>query len=121
MPTYKSGQTSDVLPEGEYPFTVEKAILKTSSNGNPMIELWLRLPQGALAIDQLVFVESASWKIDQFRTSIGEIVLPDEQVDVQPSELIEAKGIAHVIIETWEGKKRNKIGSYLEPDAIKLK
>jgi hypothetical protein len=120
MPTYKSGQTSDVLPEGDYPFTVEKAVLKQSKQGNPMIEIWLRLPQGALAIDQLVFTESAGWKIDQFRVSIGEIIVPDEEVEINPSDILEATGTAHVIIETWENKKRNKIGSYLEPDNIKL-
>ena len=101
MPTYKSGQQSngEVLPEGEYPFTVEKAILKTSSNNNPMIEVWLRLPKGGLAIDNLVFTDSSSWKIDQFRISIGETVLPDEEVEVNPSELIGAKGFAHIIVE----------------------
>jgi hypothetical protein len=122
MPTYKSGQQNgDVLSEGDYKFTVEKAILKTSSNGNEMIELWLRLPNGGLAIDNLVFTESSGWKIDQFRISIGETVLPDEQVEVTPSELIGAEGFAHIVIEEWQGKKRNKVGSYLEPDDIQLK
>jgi hypothetical protein len=121
MPSYKSGQTSDgLLPEGDYPFTVEKALLKESKQGNPMIEIWLRLPQGALAIDQLVFVQSCAWTIDQFRISIGEIIVPDEEVDIQPADLLGATGTAHVIVETWEGKKRNKIGSYLEPDDIQL-
>jgi hypothetical protein len=122
MPTYKSGQQNgDVLPEGDYRFTVEKAILKTSSNNNEMIELWLRLPQGGLAIDNLVFTESSGWKIDQFRTSIGEVVLPDEEVEVKASDLIEAEGFAHIIVEEYQGKKRNKVGSYLEPDDIQLK
>ena len=120
VPTYKSGQQSDVSPEGDYPFTVEKAIAKFSSNGNEMIEVWLRLPNGGLAIDNLVFTESSGWKIDQFRTSIGELVLPDEMVEVLPSELIGKTGFAHIIVEEWQGKKRNKVGSYLEPDNIQL-
>ena len=123
MPTYKSGQSNggSVLPEGDYHFTVEKAILKTSKNQNEMIELWLRLPDGGLAIDNLVFTESSGWKIDQFRTSIGETVLPDEMVEIKASELVEAEGYAHIIVEEWEGKKKNKVGSYLEPDNIQLK
>ena len=122
MPTYKSGQPNgEVLPESDYKFTVEKAILKTSSNNNEMIELWLRLPKGGLAIDNLVFTDSSSWKIDQFRISIGETVLPDEQVEINPSDLIGAEGVAHIIVEEYQGKKRNKVGSYLEPDDIQLK
>ena len=120
MPSYKSGQPSELLPEGDYPFTVEAATLKTSSNGNEMIELRLRLPQGAVAFDNLVFTESSGWKIDQFRISIGEIILPDEMVEVRPSELIGNTGTAHIIVEEYKGKKSNKVGSYLEPDAIQL-
>ena len=86
-----------------------------------MIELWLRLPQGGLAIDNLVFTENSGWKIDQFRTSIGEVILPDEEVEVKASELIGAEGYAHIIIEAYNGKDRNKVGAYLEPDDIQLK
>jgi hypothetical protein len=123
MPTYKSGQqpVSEILPEGDYPFTVEAAVLKTSSNGNQMIELRLRLPNGAVAFDNLVFTDSSAWKIDQYRISIGEMILPDEIVDVNPSEQIGKTGFAHIIVEEYKGKQHNKIGSYLEQDEIQLK
>lgn len=122
MPQYKSGQQQqgELLPEGDYPFTVEAAVLKTSSNGNEMIELRLRLPKGGVAFDHLVFSDSSGWKIDQFRTSIGELVLLDEMVDVAPAELIGKTGLVHIIVEEWQGKKRNKVGSYLEPDDLQL-
>jgi hypothetical protein len=122
MPSYKSGQQqqSDPLSEGDYKFTIERAIAKVSSNGNEMIEVWLRLPGGALAIDNLVFTENSGWKIDQFRESIGELILPGEEVEVLPSELIGKTGYAHIVVDEWQGKKKNKVGSYLAPDNVQL-
>jgi hypothetical protein len=117
VPSYKSGQqqAGELLPEGDYPFKIEAATLKTSSAGNEMIELRLRLPKGGVAFDNLVFTDSSSWKIDQFRVSIGELILPDEQVEVYPSELLQKTGWAHIVVDEYQGKKRNKVGSYLEP------
>jgi hypothetical protein len=115
MPTYVSGQQRDILPDGTYDFEVESAILKNSKNGNEMIELQLRVKDN-LVYDYLVFDQNAAFRIDQFRRSIGEQVLPGEIVEVSPSDLIDKKGKCSVITETWMGKPRNKIGSYLEPE-----
>lgn len=116
MPVYTSGTSSAPLPDGEYRAEIEQAKLKDSKNsGNKMIEMWLRLPRGGMAIDNLVFVKSAFWKIDQFREALGEIILPDEEIEVNPSELVGRKPWVSVKTETFEGKARNKIASYLPP------
>ena len=117
MPQYKSGQQQqgELLPEGDYPFKVEAAVLKTSSSGNEMIELRLRLPKGGVAFENLVFTESSGWKIDQFRVSVGELVLPDEMVELNPSDCLDKTGWAHIVVDEYQGKKKNKVGSFLEP------
>lgn len=115
MPTYTSGQSTGPLPDGEYRAEIIKAILKPAKSGNQMIELWLRLPKGGLAIDNLVFTPSAYWKIDQFREALGEVILPGEEIDINPSELMNRKPWVSVKTEVYEGKPRNKIGAYLPP------
>jgi hypothetical protein len=102
------------LPDGEYPFVVIAATLKNSKNGSEMIELVLDFPEGVRVWDNLVFVKSAFWKIDQFRRSIGELVLPEEEVDIAPSELVGKSGKASLVTETYEGRSRNKVASYIE-------
>jgi hypothetical protein len=115
MPRYISGQAgSGTLPDGEYPFEVIGATLKVSKNGNEMIELVLQFPEGVRVWDNLTFIKSAFWKIDQFMESIGELILPEEEVDVNPSDLIGRKGKASLSTDTFEGRDRNKIGSYIK-------
>jgi len=113
MPTYVSGQQRDILPDGTYDYTVESAMLKTSKQGNEMIELQLRI-KDALVYDYLVFEPKSAFKIDQFRRSYGDPVLPGEVVEINPSDLEQKSGKCTVITEMWQGKARNKIGSYLE-------
>jgi hypothetical protein len=113
MPTYVSGQQRDVKPDGEYDFIVEGATLGNSKNGNQRIELQNRIGD-ILVFDYLVFDEKSYWKIDQFRRAIGEVVLPGEVVEIKPSDLEGKTGRCTLITEIWQGKARNKIGSYIE-------
>ena len=123
---YIAGVSADThFPEGDYPFIVKSSKPKTSKKGSEMIELILEVNNNGLSIqvtDYLVFDGAVftSARIDQFRTAIGEVILAGEEVDVLPSELLSKNGTAHLVVEEWNGKKRNKIGSYLEPDNIPL-
>ena len=122
MPKYISGLSADsVSPEGDYDYNVEEAKLRTSKKGSEMIELSLSIGQNGHRItDYLVFGGAllSSAHIDQFRTSIGEVILPGEEVEINPSELIGKTGRVHIVVEEWNKQKRNKVGSYLEPEEL---
>jgi hypothetical protein len=129
MPSYISGQQSkrtDCHKDGNYLLAVIGAEEKTSSKGSEMIELKLEVigpdieeGQGAILFDYLVFTESAAWKIDQFRRACGENIVEGKEVEVEASDL-EGKSVeAHLVIEEFKGKKRNKVGDYINPNAEK--
>jgi hypothetical protein len=81
-----------------------------------MIELKLRAePGGAVFFDHLVFMESSYWKIDAFRAAIGEKILPDQEVEIHADDLIGRKGRARLIVEEFNGRKRNKVAAWLLP------
>lgn len=120
MPSYNAGASgaSSILPDGEYPFSVKACKLKTSSNGNEMFELILEFPMNCTVFDNLVFTDSSAWKIDQFRESIGHLIIPGK-INLNASDFIGQRGKAVLRIETWEGKKRNKIEAYVPADVKK--
>lgn len=103
MPSYtqeepKKSGTYFVAP-GIYPVEIEKAIEKTSQAGNPMIKLDVRVlagkdVEGPLIWDHLVFTPKASWKIDQFLASIGQAVVPGEEVSIEAEDLVGTSGVA---------------------------
>jgi chemotaxis receptor (MCP) glutamine deamidase CheD len=119
MPSYKSSEPTsrpDFVEAGDYTVEVINATETVSKKGSDMIELHLKvLPDGAVFFDHLVFVKNAFWKIDAFRASIGENVLPDEDVDIHADDFIGKQGRAHLSVEEYEGRKRNKIAAWLVP------
>ena len=128
MATYTSGTpTVQIGPvaDGDYRIAVIGAQEKTSSAGNPMIELKHEvlgliggpdLPEGNLprVYDNLVFTANASWKIDQFRAAIGEEVIDGQEVDIDADDLIGATLSAHIVVgKNQKGNNRNEIGAYI--------
>jgi hypothetical protein len=121
MPTYTSGGGAfpDVFPDGIYWFAVEDASEKESRRGNPMIELRHRIYGDGNSIgayDYLVFDPKCFWKIDQFRVATGEQLIKDQRVTLEAEDCVGRKGRCHLIVETYEGKTRNKIEEYLPPE-----
>jgi len=84
-----------------------------------MIELLLNVhdngSQKAEVIDHLVFVPSSYWKIDAFRICTGEKLVEGQKVSFEADDCIGRKGRAHIIVDTFEGRTKNKIGEYLPP------
>jgi hypothetical protein len=120
MPSYKSSEPSsrpDLLEPGDYTVEVieaEESIAQSSQNDK--IELKLKIePSGAIVWDNLVFTPNAFWKIDAFRAATGELVIPDEDVEIIADDLIGRRGRARLIVEEHNGKKRNKVGAWLVP------
>ena len=119
MPSYKSSEPTsrpDYVEPGEYTVEILNAAETVSKKGSDMIELKFRvLPDGPVFFDYLVFVENAFWKIDAFRAAIGEIVLPDEEVEIHADDFIGKQGQARLSVETYDGRKRNKVAAWLVP------
>jgi hypothetical protein len=118
MPEYTTG-VQQVLPEGDYDFVVDDAGEKESSKGNPMIELQLLVEHDGAKVrvfDNLVFVENAFWKIDAFRLATGEKLVEGQKVNFEAEDCIDRRGKCHLYVDTYEGRSRNKVDSYLPPE-----
>ena len=119
MPSYTSSEPTsrpDYVEPGDYTIEVVNAEESISKSRNEMIELKLRVePSGAILYDCLVFTPNAFWKIDAFRAATGETVTPDEDVEINADELIGRTGRVRLIIEEYNGKKRNKVTAWLLP------
>ena len=120
MPSYKSSEPTsrpDFVEAGDYTVEVlgaEESI--SQKNHNEMIELKLKVePSGAIVYDNLVFTANAFWKIDAFRAATGELVIPEEDVEIVADDLIGRRGRARLFIEEHNGKKRNKVAAWLVP------
>lgn len=117
MPTYVSGYPNDrpeFLEPGDYEVEVIEAVETRSKAGNPMIELKLRTPAGSHLYELLVFTPNAFWRIDAFRLSIGDKISPEETVNVAADDLVGRKGLARLVVEEYNGRKRNKVVAWLE-------
>jgi hypothetical protein len=119
MPTYKSSEPTsrtEFVPAGDYFVEILNAEESISKQGNDMIELKLKIePSGALCFDSLVFTPNAFWKIDAFRAATGEKVIPDEEVNIDCDLLIGRTGRARLIVDEYNGRKRNKVTAWLVP------
>jgi len=108
------GEGGTALPDGEYPFEVTNAEEKQSNtSGNDMIELTLKIKDGPKVYDYLVNVSDSHWKLDNFLASIGWTVKPGVPVDIDPDGFIGRRGTCVLYSETWQGKKKNKVGDYV--------
>jgi len=123
MPTYKASDVTarpDFVEPGDYPVEVIHAEETVSQKGHDMIELKLRVePSGAILFDHLVFTPNAFWKIDAFRVATGEQIVPDEDVEIIADDLIGRTGRARLIVEEYNGRKRNKVAAWLTLPAAK--
>ena len=118
MPSYKSSEptTFDCVPAGEYTVEVVNAEETLSQKQHEMIELKLKVePSGAVVFDHLVFLSNSFWKIDSFRAATGENVTPDEDVEIIADELIGRTGRVRLVVEEYNGRKRNKVSAWLPP------
>ena len=116
MPTYRASQPTErpeLVPAGDYEVEVIDALETVSKSGHEMIELKLRTSLGSLVYDFLVFTPNAFWKIDAFRTATGETVVPGEDVDLGADDLIGRTGRARLVVEEYNGRKRNKLAAWL--------
>lgn len=113
-------QDQTLLPDGIYPFKVIAASEKVSNNGNPKIELTLAVSadgRDARVYDNLTFTKGASWRIDAFRQSTGEILKGNVEASLEAEDCMDRMGMCSIVTETYMGKARNKVEAYLLPEA----
>jgi len=116
MPSYTAStptERPDFVDPGDYQVEVIDAVETISKGGHEMIELKLRTSAGSYLYDFLVFIPNAFWKIDAFRAATGEAVTPEDDVEITGDDLIGRTGTARLIVEEYNGKKRNKVASWL--------
>jgi hypothetical protein len=121
MPTYTAGKPSSsefFVPAGDYKFKVVEATEDTSKAGNEMIKLKLKpqMPdgrEGPSFFDYLVFNEKSFWKVDAFLKSCDQHPGEGEETDIKAEDLIGYEGEVSLTVETFEGKKSNKVAAYL--------
>jgi hypothetical protein len=65
--------------------------------------------------DHLVFTEKSSWKIDDFRAATGEKLVEGQRVIIEAEDCVDRKGRCHLIIDSYDGRTRNKVDAYLPP------
>ena len=123
MPTYNAStptERPDHVEPGDHPVEVIDAVESLSRSGHEMIELKLRTSAGSYLYDFLVFIPSAFWKIDSFRAATGEAVTPEADVEIVADDLIGRTGTARLIVEEYNGKKRNKVAAWLAAKAGRM-
>jgi hypothetical protein len=120
MPSYTSStpqERPDHVEPGDYEVEVIDAIETISKGGHEMIELKLKTSAGSILYDFLVFIPTAFWKIDAFRAATGEVVEPDQDVEITADHVIGRTGIARLTVEEYNGKKRNKVVAWIVGNA----
>lgn len=106
----------DPIPPGEYTAYLYDVKATTFSSGNQGYKLTFKIAegphQGRQVLDNLVFVESAHWKIAQFWKAMtnetGEVEIDTEAI---PSFIGNKVGLRVDVENTDQGTKRNVIKS----------
>jgi hypothetical protein len=121
---YKAGKPENTefhVEPGDYHLRVVAAREDTSKAGNDMIEVKLKVihedgSDGPDLLDYLVFNQASFWKVDQFLKSCERHPGEGEHVELDPDEMIGWECEATLKVETYEGKKSNKVSAYLWDD-----
>ena len=103
---------------GDYQLRVIEAQEDTSKAGNEMIKLRLRVikddgTDGPALFDYLVFNEASFWKVNAFLKACDRHPGEGKSIDIEAEDCIGWECEATLCVETYEGKKSNKVTSYL--------
>lgn len=90
LSNYKDRVGSRVLP-GRYRVRVEDVEADKSSNGNPMINLWLRIEggefDGQTLVDRLTITEKSLFRVVGFMQAIG-LPTPKKRIQIDPRKFL---------------------------------
>lgn len=113
------GVESRLTPtEGDYKLEVLEANSATGPSGQ-MIEFILEVAEGKFKGSKLWFycplAENSLWKLHAFLTALGEEV-PEDEMDIDLSDLVGREVIGVLTNETYQGKKRAKMTDFASVD-----
>ena len=120
MPTYKQQEPQAApLTPGKHNVEIEGAELKISDRTNNeyiRLKCRVKLPDGSnggTIYDNMVFTPKAAWKIDQVRESLGFAIVPNEDANVEPEDLLGRRGV--VIVEHNDDTGYHEISRWVSP------
>lgn len=115
---FKGVESRQTPAEGDYKLEVLEANSKTGPSGD-MIEFILEIGEGKYKGTKLWFycplAENSLWKLHAFLTALGEEV-PEDEMDIDLSDMIGKEIIGVLTHETYQGKKRAKMTDFCSVD-----
>lgn len=112
---FKGVESRRTPPEGDYKCRVLEATSGVSSNKNDQIEVVAEIASGEYKGQKLylnfALVEQALWKLHAFLTALG-MDVPEDELEIDLSELVDEEFMGVVTHETYNGKKRAKLTDF---------
>ena len=112
---FKGVESRRTPPEGDYKCRVLEATSGVSSNKNDQIEGVAEIAAGEYKGQKLylnfALVEQALWKLHAFLTALG-MDVPEDELEIDLSELVDEQFMGVVTHETYNGKKRAKLTDF---------
>lgn len=112
---FKGVESRRTPPEGDYPCTVLEATSGMSSNKNEQIEFVGEISKGEYKGVKVYLycplAENSLWKLHAFLTALG-VDVPEDDLDIDLSELVGEEFMGIITHETYNGKKRAKLTDF---------
>lgn len=112
---FKGVESRRTPPEGDYPCQVLEATNGVSSNKNDQIEFVAEISKGEYKGVKLYLqcplLENSLWKLHAFLTALG-VDVPEDEIDIDLSELVGEDFMGVITHETYNGKKRAKLTDF---------
>lgn len=112
---FKGVESRRTPPEGDYACVVLEATQGVSSNKNDQIEFVGEISKGEYkgvkVYLQCPLLENSLWKLHAFLTALG-VDVPEDELDIDLSELVGEEFMGVITHETYNGKKKAKLTDF---------
>ena len=112
---FKGVESRRTPPEGDYKCSVLEATSGTSSAKNEQIEFVAEISAGEYKGQKLYLYcplqDNSLWKLHAFLTALGQDV-PEDDMDIDLSELVGEEFMGVITHETYNGRKRAKLTDF---------
>lgn len=112
---FKGVESRQTPPEGDYKVKVLELTTGQSANKNDQIEGTFEIASGQYKGVKLYMYfplqENSLWKLHAFLTALGEEV-PEDEMDIDLSDLVDKEFVGVVTHETYNGRKRAKLTDF---------
>lgn len=112
---FKGVESRRTPPEGDYKCKVLEATNGTSGAGNDQIEFICEIAAGEYKGQKLYLYcplqDNSLWKLHAFLTALG-VDVPEDDMDIDLSELVDEEFMGVITHETYNGRKRAKLTDF---------